>query len=552
MTKTTRKKLILSVVIILGILTVFQIFYHLNIYLEKVTNHKKVTELVNDTLTFEVDALEEEVETINDWIDNKHLFNGDMGRLYERASLIYSQLGEDLSYYRYLGYALYYLENSDEKAYTVNVYLDLANFYINNISYERAEEMVDKAESVIAFENLEDLQVKSYAYRMKGILCMAQEDYESAEIYLNQSLEIANQSYTGIFEAAYVAMAEVQLARVYAKTDQVDQAKEILLKYKDSELLTQEVYRETLLRDFVIPYYQTRCFVAVSGMWDEYDGQHMTAEIEACVDDAKNTIHDYMEVCEQNGYEKQELNTLLVMIEKYPPEDKEVYQIVMDEIETLYSKLFTEQNEDYANIIESQVSDSRQTMEASVQETRSSVMRMQIAVLSILAFGIIVITFIIIINNSQSDGLTKVRSRKLFDTDIGKLKRSLNTYAAIMLDIDDFKSVNDTFGHEAGDRVLVRLGAFLRKENNSSVRAYRYGGEEFILLVDKDEIANVHEIAERIRSAMEQERWDFDANRVITVSIGIAKGEGRDDVVKRADDNLYHSKQNGKNRITEG
>jgi len=74
--------------------------------------------------------MDEELQYINKWTDGGHFTNEDLGRIYERASLIYMQKGETLSYYRYLGYALYYLERSTEKDYTINVYLDLANFFL--------------------------------------------------------------------------------------------------------------------------------------------------------------------------------------------------------------------------------------------------------------------------------------------------------------------------------------------------------------------------------------------------------------------------------------
>ncbi len=80
-------------------------------------------------------------------------------------------------------------------------------------------------------------------------------------------------------------------------------------------------------------------------------------------------------------------------------------------------------------------------------------------------------------------------------------------------------------------------------------KAYRYGGEEFALLLGKNTVADTEAIAERIRRSMEIEKWDFDPNLTITISLGIAKGVGSNDVLKRADDNLYRAKRNGKNIV---
>ncbi len=551
MIKKTRNRFITAVIIMIGLLVILQVAYHLYVYWAKASNHDKVIQYVDQELTFEKEALRQEAETLVNWAETYYLTNGDRGRLYERASLIYSQLGEEITYYRYLGYALYYLEHSEEKDFTVNIYLDLASFYIDNISYARAEKMVQSAMEVRDFDEIEAPQIRSYAYRMQGIIAMEKGDYETAENDFNQAMEVVNQSNTGIFEEAYKAMTSIKLAEVYLNTDRKDEAVAILEQYQDSALLTQKTYRETLLRDFVIPYYRMRCYVAVAGLWDDYNGENLPVELDQSVKLAEDIIKEFMEICEENGYEKVELNTILDLMDRYPPEDEEVKAAFMEEIQNLYTLLFTTQNADYANIIESQVSDSKYAMQSALEDEKASVMRLQVTVLSLIAVGVLVIIFVSIINNNQNDGLTKVYTRKRFDYDMTRTKKSKNQYAIIMLDIDNFKTINDTFGHIAGDRVLVRLGEILQKENRPGVRTYRYGGEEFVLLVEKDVIEKAYEIAERIRSTFENEKWDFEDGRRITVSLGIAKGEGQADVVKHADENLYHSKQSGKNRITQ-
>jgi diguanylate cyclase (GGDEF)-like protein len=119
-----------------------------------------------------------------------------------------------------------------------------------------------------------------------------------------------------------------------------------------------------------------------------------------------------------------------------------------------------------------------------------------------------------------------------------------------MMDIDHFKNVNDTYGHQNGDAVLSRLGEIILTESNLDVHCYRYGGEEFAILLDKRSVSYAENIAERIRSAMELERWDFDKGLVITISAGVAYGSREADVLHQADENLYKSKESGRNRIT--
>ncbi|MBP8969815.1 MAG: GGDEF domain-containing protein [Lachnospiraceae bacterium] len=101
-----------------------------------------------------------------------------------------------------------------------------------------------------------------------------------------------------------------------------------------------------------------------------------------------------------------------------------------------------------------------------------------------------------------------------------------------------------------GDKVLQRLGWILSKEESANVTAYRYGGEEFVLILEKEILGSALGVAQRIRTSMEHESWDFDRDKVITLSLGIADGSGDEDVVSKADENLYISKKSGKNRVT--
>ena len=119
-----------------------------------------------------------------------------------------------------------------------------------------------------------------------------------------------------------------------------------------------------------------------------------------------------------------------------------------------------------------------------------------------------------------------------------------------MIDIDDFKQINDTNGHKNGDIVLTRFGQLMQRETPADVHCYRYGGEEFAIILDKKAVPYAGSVGERLRNNMSQQTWEFGENLVITLSVGLATGEGQDDVVGKADENLYNSKATGKNKVT--
>jgi len=158
---------------------------------------------------------------------------------------------------------------------------------------------------------------------------------------------------------------------------------------------------------------------------------------------------------------------------------------------------------------------------------------------------------------SVMDPLTGLYNRRylktVIDNDVAAAKRYNRGFFVVMLDIDDFKTINDTFGHLAGDSVLKALGNILRVRLRSCDIAARYGGDEFVVLLTDNNLQGVKVFAERMRATIEAHRFPDVSERKITISIGVAEYDVRDagmeSVIKRADDALYAAKQAGKNRV---
>jgi diguanylate cyclase (GGDEF)-like protein len=126
--------------------------------------------------------------------------------------------------------------------------------------------------------------------------------------------------------------------------------------------------------------------------------------------------------------------------------------------------------------------------------------------------------------------------------------------AFLLLDIDHFKDVNDTFGHQAGDHVLKLVGKILTSKTRQSDIACRYGGEEFMVVISKISMEDALDRAEYFRSKIEGLNADFGGRQIsITASIGVAiypvHGNSPDQILSRADAALYQAKHAGRNRI---
>ncbi len=154
------------------------------------------------------------------------------------------------------------------------------------------------------------------------------------------------------------------------------------------------------------------------------------------------------------------------------------------------------------------------------------------------------------------DHLTGAYSRDFFDMTIGELMENAekrnSSLGLVMLDIDHFKRVNDTFGHDVGDKVLKHLVATIRYSIRNDDLLVRWGGEEFLLVIDTESIETLRRMAEHVRQRVEQETFEV-AGRV-TCSFGItlhAPNESVEQSIKRSDRALYEAKAGGRNRVVQ-
>lgn len=158
-----------------------------------------------------------------------------------------------------------------------------------------------------------------------------------------------------------------------------------------------------------------------------------------------------------------------------------------------------------------------------------------------------------------TDGLTKLCNSRHFYKQLRieteRSSRYGHPLAILMLDIDYFKNYNDTYGHLEGDKVLSAMGRVIKGCLRATDSAYRYGGEEFIVILPETDSLEAEIVADRIRRNIEEEIFEPRENTTagITVSIGITEYKTKEELptlIKRADTALYESKQKGRNRIT--
>lgn len=158
-------------------------------------------------------------------------------------------------------------------------------------------------------------------------------------------------------------------------------------------------------------------------------------------------------------------------------------------------------------------------------------------------------------NLATKDSLTKVNNRLSFDeridNEIKRIRRSRVPVSLLMLDLDYFKEVNDKFGHNTGDDVLIIFTKLITDNIRKSDSLYRYGGDEFIIITDNTTVENAAQLAEQLRKKANKA---FSLNKYhLTVSIGVTTlSADYDDIssaLKRVDDALYEAKKRGRNCV---
>jgi diguanylate cyclase (GGDEF)-like protein/PAS domain S-box-containing protein len=155
---------------------------------------------------------------------------------------------------------------------------------------------------------------------------------------------------------------------------------------------------------------------------------------------------------------------------------------------------------------------------------------------------------------ATTDGLTGIKNRAAFNERFAEVARravrSGRPLALILVDVDQFKKFNDSFGHPAGDDVLVRVAEALRDSVRSTDFAARYGGDEFAAILPDTDLDGAAAVAERVRWAVESLVWSL---RQVTVSVGMASSPPSacdpEALLREADAALYRAKRDGRNRV---
>ncbi|NQY20154.1 MAG: GGDEF domain-containing protein [Campylobacteraceae bacterium] len=157
-------------------------------------------------------------------------------------------------------------------------------------------------------------------------------------------------------------------------------------------------------------------------------------------------------------------------------------------------------------------------------------------------------------DNANKDPLTNIYNRRklsrIFEIEKLRASRYKHDLSLIFIDIDNFKVVNDTYGHDLGDKVLIKFSEILKKNIRKTDYLSRWGGEEFIILLTETNASHAALLAEKLKDIIAES--PFSHKKRITASFGVSQylyDDQEKDVFKRADNAMYYVKEHGKNAV---
>ena len=159
---------------------------------------------------------------------------------------------------------------------------------------------------------------------------------------------------------------------------------------------------------------------------------------------------------------------------------------------------------------------------------------------------------------SRRDALTNIFNRRVFEekvsAELARYIRYKKPFSLIFFDIDRFKNVNDTYGHDTGDRVLKEITARTREALRKTDIFARYGGEEFVIILPETDLTQAVNVAEKLHDIIQKNIFEHEGDRIpITVSVGVTEVQESDrdpeSILHRADSNMYKAKDKGRNRV---
>lgn len=480
-------------------------------------------------LTYTEDNAEAELLIIQKTNTRSFLSEKSRGDLYKAATEISYMFGNDELYNYYFAHALYYLK----KTKNTEDYIKLLSNYMGRLYangyYRSAKVILDRLEKDYTLSNYSLDNQANYYLTYTDVLQMLEED---SSHYLRISGNIISRLPDSNQKKLRQAKLDILKARQSILNGSFTSAKKIMSAYDENDNFEFEDDQVYVVCDFRIPYYEIMTKIELNEL--NYTKASYFADL-------------YVTYCSNYKFRAMKLNLLRYIVNNVEDGPKVFYGKYNTLVKKVEREYFSEMTKEYGNFLMSDILSTMNTMTLKNEEEEKFFTNLIsiVIILCILFLGFCIIR--IFMNYASRDALTHLNNRRKYEQMRLYCKKRKTPYCFLMLDIDDFKKVNDTYGHAAGDKVLRYIARILRQYCGRGISAYRYGGEELCLFLLNVSENRSRRIAEEIRKTVAESENDNPC--IVTVSIGVGVSINGEEAFQEADENLYKAKKNGKNQV---
>lgn len=416
-------------------------------------------------------------------------------------------------------------EELEDKFYSAKAKVDLGNIYGVLGNYKESNKNFKKALEVEIKDLGDEAFIKVYATINLYENMLYEENYKDVreihDIVMKYSMHLEPALYESI-----LVMNDIFLCKYYMESDEMALAN-ALKKKIDEKMQVLKTYEGLS----VYENYKLLCA--------------QMAEIEGDVDLAISIYKEILAL-ENMPYEKYTLDRLIKILNAHGRyEEANQYKV---ELIKCYEQEAATLGEDYLDYALYKY----EYKQRIIEETK---LKIRMYIYGILIAGIVIGSIIRsylknkkLIGVNQLDGLAKTYNRRYFEEYYKTLQEKEIPFAIIIFDIDHFKKINDTYGHLVGDMVIKQVAEISKGVMLNRGKVFRYGGEEFVGIIENRPIEEVQQIAEQIRKAVADYNWQNDMK--VSVSLGVSQTTDEiRDIFNLADQNLYTAKVQGRNRV---
>ena len=514
--------------------TIFMVAYvtflcsEIHTKIEQFENKKLITQTINKIQTA---SKQEQNERLISLLNRKNLTAKQKSFIYNKITKNYYIQNDTKNFLDTVGLALFYNELTKNKEDTIFFNALLSQTYLQFGAENFGFQIINNSLKIEDFSKIADPIIKYHSLKAYGLYLLSDNNFDKAIEIQNQLEETAKiiQDET-VRDNSYLSSARAFKAQILLAESKTAEANQLADQIYTEYSIPEEKLTPEIVYNFILPIFYIKTVNAIQNK------------------DYKQAIkfnNEYGKYAQKfNLIIKKTIlaKELLFSLPDYMIEEKKnlLYQLSIDTEKSLSFYL-----DNFSVLSGEKLRNEIQNIKNSYEQEIHRIRGLKIFFMNIGIMYLFVFLCFIIYNKTLIDGLTNLRNRRAFNNKIKKFETSNKKYAAIMIDLDNFKKLNDTYGHDFGDKVLKGVSTVLLNHEKMNIHSYRYGGEELVIILEQFNFEQAVRFAEQIRNEISSKKWEYDIR--VTASIGL--GYEDSNPLKEADENMYVAKRKGKNFV---